>query len=167
MLGDRRSSRQFGGRRMLQSKIIWLADCSSAPEMHLGVSSMPQPYRHVPKRPTPVLSLFSAAHRFRIALSQTGGKWQGWLKTGPVVWRFPMPLSMTPGDSSRSSAAAQHGGERSVVNAGVVCRGAIRYGQGWEGGGKCSAVPGESTWKWSVPYAGGPVECSRVLLVVS
>jgi len=26
-LGSRRSSRQFGGRRMLQSKIIWLADC--------------------------------------------------------------------------------------------------------------------------------------------
>jgi len=29
MSGDRRSSRQFGGRRMLQSKIIWLGDCSA------------------------------------------------------------------------------------------------------------------------------------------
>jgi len=34
----RRSSRQFVARRMLQPKIIWLADCSSAPQMHLGVS---------------------------------------------------------------------------------------------------------------------------------
>jgi len=60
MLRDRRSSRRFGGGRMLQSKMIWLADCSSAPQMHLGVSRMPQRYRHVPKRPTPVLNLFSA-----------------------------------------------------------------------------------------------------------
>jgi len=65
MSGDRRSSGQLGGRRMLQSKIIRLADCSSAPQMHLGVSRMPQRYRHVPKRPTQFLSLFSATHRPR------------------------------------------------------------------------------------------------------
>jgi len=67
MLRDRSSSRQLGGRRMLQSKMILLADCCSAPQMHLGVSSMPLRYRHVPKRPTPVLSLslFSATHRLR------------------------------------------------------------------------------------------------------
>ena len=39
-LGDHRSNRQFAGRRMLQPRIIWLADCSSAPQMHLVVSSM-------------------------------------------------------------------------------------------------------------------------------
>ena len=33
--------------------------------MHLVVSRMPQRYRHVSKRPTPVLSLFSATHRLR------------------------------------------------------------------------------------------------------
>jgi len=36
-------------RRTLQSKIIWLADCCSAPQMHLGVYSMPQRYRLVLK----------------------------------------------------------------------------------------------------------------------
>ena len=65
MSRDRRSCRQFGGRRILQSKIICLADCSLAPQMELGVSRMPQRYRHVPKRPTPILSLFSATHRLR------------------------------------------------------------------------------------------------------
>jgi len=45
---------------MLQSKLIRLADCSSAPQMRSGASRMPQRYRHVPKRSTPVLSLFSA-----------------------------------------------------------------------------------------------------------
>ena len=54
-----------GGGGCYKLKIIWLADCSSAPQMHLGVSSMPHRYRHVPKWPTPVLSLFSAAHRLR------------------------------------------------------------------------------------------------------
>ena len=105
--GDRRSSRQVGGWRMLQSKIIWLADSSSAPQLHLGVSSnakltsdveesyggrrkagllvLPTTtaydtvwhqglalkllkcvrYRHAPKRPKPVLSLFSDTHRLR------------------------------------------------------------------------------------------------------
>ena len=38
---------------------------SSAPQMHLNVSSMPQRYRHVPKRATPALSQFSATHRLR------------------------------------------------------------------------------------------------------
>jgi len=32
------------------------------------------------------------------ALSQTGGKRQGLLETGPMVWHFPMPLSMTTRD---------------------------------------------------------------------
>ena len=47
-------------RRMSQSKIIWLADCSSAPQMHLGVSNKNLWYKRVPKRPTPVLNLFRA-----------------------------------------------------------------------------------------------------------
>jgi len=63
MVAERRSFSQFGGRRMSQSKIIWLTDCSSAPQMHLGVSSMPQRDRYVPKRSTQVLSPFSATHR--------------------------------------------------------------------------------------------------------
>jgi len=82
MSGDRRSSRQFEGRRMVQSKVIWLAGCSSAPQMHLGVSWMPQRYRHVPKRPTPVLSLFSATHRLRGSSEpygrQTAGVTKNW-----------------------------------------------------------------------------------------
>jgi len=63
-------------RRMPQSRIIWMADCSSAPQTHLGVSSMPQRYRHVPKRPTPVLTLFSATHRLRGSSEPNGGKGQ-------------------------------------------------------------------------------------------
>jgi len=55
MSGDRRSSRQFGGRRMLQSKIIWLADCSSAPQMHLWrietniLQLFPHPMAYLPR----------------------------------------------------------------------------------------------------------------------
>ena len=52
---------------------LWLADCHSAPQMHLGVSRMPQRYRHVPKRPTPVLSLLSAIHRLR-GISEPDGR---------------------------------------------------------------------------------------------
>ena len=55
---------------MLQSKIVRLAYCSSAPQMHLGVSSMPQRYKHVPKRPAPVLNLFCARLR---GSSEPGG----------------------------------------------------------------------------------------------
>jgi len=92
MSGDRSSSRQFGGRRMLQSKIIWLADCSSAPQMHLGVSSMPQRYMHVPKRLAPVLSLVSATHRLR-GSSEPGGRqtagvtenWAGGVALSPTT----------------------------------------------------------------------------------
>ena len=80
MSGDCRSSRQFGGRRMLQSKIIWLADCSSAPQVHLGVSGMPQRYRYVPKRPTPFLSLFSATHRLRGSSESDGRQTAGLTK---------------------------------------------------------------------------------------
>ena len=69
-----------------------------------------------------------------------------------------MPLSMTPGDRSRSSPALQHSGGSGVVNAGAVCRGTVHYGYGYEGSGT-PAVPGAPTRKWSVPYAGGPVEC--------
>jgi len=50
--------------------------------MHLGVSSMPQRYRHVPKRPTPVLSLSSATHRLRGSSdpdwTQTAGVTKNW-----------------------------------------------------------------------------------------
>jgi len=77
MLGNLRSSRQFGGRRLLQSKIIWLAECSLAPQMHLDVSSMPQRYSHVPKRPTPVLRLFSATHRLRGSSEPVGRQTAG------------------------------------------------------------------------------------------
>ena len=82
MLGDRRSSRRFGGQRMSQSSIVWIADCSLAPQMHLGVSSMPQRWRHVPKRPTPVLNQFSATHRHRGSSEpdgrQTAGVTRNW-----------------------------------------------------------------------------------------
>ena len=82
MSRDRMSSRQFGGRRMLQAKIIWLADCSSASQVHLGVSRMFQQYKNVPKRPTPVLSLFSASHRLRGSSEpdgrQTAGVTKNW-----------------------------------------------------------------------------------------
>ena len=137
MSGNRRPSRQFGRRRMLQSKIIRLVDCSSAPQMHLGVSRMPQRCRHVPKRPMPVLSLqYSVLPTdYGVTLSQTGDKRQGWPKTGPVLWHFPMPLSMTPGYWSRTWLALQHGGRRGVVNAGAVCQETVHYGQGHEGGG--------------------------------
>jgi len=98
MLRDRSSSRQFGGRRISQSKIIWLGDCSSAPQMHLDVSSMPRRYRHVPKRPTPVLSLFSATHRLR-GSSEPGGR-----QTAGVhkSWASGLALShAAPHDSRR------------------------------------------------------------------
>jgi len=117
MTGDRRSFKQFGGRRMLQSKIIWLADCSSAPQMHLGVSSMLQRYRHLPKRPTPVLSVFSATHRLRGSSEpggrQTAGMTKNWCQT--VAWHFPITLAITPGYWSRSWSAPQHGGGRGIV----------------------------------------------------
>jgi len=68
----------------------------------LGGSNMLQRYRHVPKRPTPVLSLFSITHRLR-GSSEPGGSQRSWLsKTGPVVWNFPMPLSMTLGQGLQS-----------------------------------------------------------------
>jgi len=86
MSGDRRSSRQCGGRRMLQSKILWLADCPPASQMHLGVSRMPQRYRHVSKRPTPVLGLFSATHRLW-ARRKTNGR--GGQKLGRCSGTFP------------------------------------------------------------------------------
>jgi len=35
---------------------------------------------------------------YGVALSQTGGERQGLLETGPVVWRLPVPFSMTPVD---------------------------------------------------------------------
>jgi len=51
--------------------------------MHLGVSSMPQQYRHVPKQRTPVLSLFSATHRLQDSTEpdgrQTAGVTQNWV----------------------------------------------------------------------------------------
>ena len=57
-------------------------DCTSAPQMHLGVTRMPQWYRHLPKRPTPVLSLFSATHRLRGSSEpdgrQTAGVTKNW-----------------------------------------------------------------------------------------
>ena len=70
---------------------------------------------------------------YGIALSQTGDKRQGWPKSGPVAWHFPMPLSTTPGYWSRSWSAPQHGGRRGVVNAGAVCQETVHYGQGCEG----------------------------------
>jgi len=53
--------------------------------MHLGVSNMPQQYKHVPKRPTQVLKLFSATLLpidSGEALIQAGGKRQGYQKLG-------------------------------------------------------------------------------------
>ena len=47
MLGYRRSSRQFGGRRMLQSKMRWLLDCFLGPQTRSGVSSMLKRYSPV------------------------------------------------------------------------------------------------------------------------
>jgi len=41
--------------------------------MHLGVFNMPQWYKHVPKRPMPVLSLFRATGRLR-GNSEPGGR---------------------------------------------------------------------------------------------
>jgi len=55
---------------------------------------------------------------YGVALSQTGDKRQGWPKIEPVVWHFPMPLSMTPEYWSRSWLAPQHGGRRGVVKSG-------------------------------------------------
>jgi len=72
MLGDRRSSRHFGGW-MLQSIRRWLAYWSSAPQMPLCVSSMPQGYRHVPKPLTPVFSLFCVTQRLW-GSSEPGGR---------------------------------------------------------------------------------------------
>jgi len=47
----------------------------------------------------------------------------------------PPPVArLTPGDWSQSSAAPQNGGGRDVVNAGAVCRGTVRCGQGYEWG---------------------------------
>ena len=87
MSGDRRSSRQFGGRRMLQSKIIWSADCSSALQMYLGASSMPQWYRHAQARRQDVAAGGAknqkGGHIFKIQYwmyEETGGpnvKWGG------------------------------------------------------------------------------------------
>ena len=103
------------------------------------------------------------------ALSQTGGKRQGFLETGPVGWHFPRRLSMTPGYWSRISPAPQHGGGSGVVNAGAVCQETVHYGQGYEGGGQCSAVPGAPAWKWNVPYAAGwmPVSTGKSSLRVA
>ena len=163
MSGDRRSSRQFGERRMLQSKIIWLADCSSAPQMHLGVSRMPQRYRRVPKRPTPVLSLFCATHRLRSSSEPDGRQTAGVTKN----WAGGVTLSHATLHDSRilkpSWSAPQHGGGRGVVNAGTVCQETVHCGQGYEGGGWCLVVPGAPAWKWNVSCAGGPVERPRAL----
>ena len=74
--------RCFGRQRMSQSRTIWMADCYSMPRMHLGVSSMAQGCRHVPTRPTLVLNLFNAAHRFRGSSEpdcrQTAGVTRNW-----------------------------------------------------------------------------------------
>jgi len=64
-------------RRMSQSKITWMANCSSAQQMHLDVSSMPQRCRHVPKPPTPVLNLFSATRRLRGSSEPDGRRTAG------------------------------------------------------------------------------------------
>ena len=77
MIGDRRSSRRFGGRRTLPSKIRWLVNCSSAPQLQLGISNKPQGYRHVPRRRTPVLSLFSATRSVRLISEPGGGQTAG------------------------------------------------------------------------------------------
>ena len=50
----------------------------TAPQRHRCISSMPQRYGHAPKRPTLVLSLFSATHRLRVSSepeweSESGG----------------------------------------------------------------------------------------------
>jgi len=82
LLRDRGPSRRFGGRRMLSSKITWLANCSSAPRMHLAASCMPQRYRHVPKWPTPVLAYLAPPRDCVEVLSQAGSKQPGWLNTG-------------------------------------------------------------------------------------
>ena len=116
---------------MLQSNVIRLADCSSAPQMHLGVSSMPQRYRHVPKGPTPLLSLFSATHRLRRSSEPSRSE------TAVVTrnWAGGLALSHAALHDSRlkpDSSAPQHGGGRGVVHAGAVCRGIVRYGQGCE-----------------------------------
>ena len=57
--------------------------------MHLGVSRMPQRYRHIPKRPTPVLSLFSATHRLRGSSEPDGRQTAGVTKN----WAGGMALS--------------------------------------------------------------------------
>jgi len=57
--------------------------------MHLGVSRMPQRYRHVPKRPTPVLSLCSATHRLRGNSEPDGRQMAGMTKN----WAGEVALS--------------------------------------------------------------------------
>ena len=66
-------------------------------------------------------------------------------------------------DWSQSSLAPQHGGGRGVVNAGALCRGTVNFWQAYVGSGWYSAVPGAPAWKWSIPYAGRPVECCAMI----
>jgi len=77
MSGDRRSSRRFGGRKMLQSKMRRLADCVSAPQMHMCVFSAPQRCRLVPKRPTALLGLLRSTHRLRVSSEPDGRQTAG------------------------------------------------------------------------------------------
>ena len=121
MSGDRKSSGQFGGLKLSQSKIILLADCSSAPQTHLGVSGMPQRYRHVSKRLTPVLSLFSATHRLRGSSEPDGRQTAGVTKN----WAGGLALSHAALHVSRrlkpefTSVAAWRKDHSRTVGAGV------------------------------------------------
>jgi len=74
MSRDRRSSRQFGGRRMLQSKIIWLADCSQRHRciwVYLGCHSDTGMYQSG-RSQFLVYSVLPTG--YGVALGQTGGK---------------------------------------------------------------------------------------------
>ena len=151
---DRRSSRRFGGRKMLQSKIVWLAHCSPAPQMHLGVSNLPQRYKHVPKVPTPIRGLFSATHRLPVS-SESGGR-----QTAGVTKNWTGGLELQLKREFTSTAAWRWKG---VVSAGALCRRTVHCGQGYEGGG-CLERQLEMEADEPVRRWGEPVECPRVLV---
>jgi len=126
-LGDRRSARRFGGRKMLQSKIKWLADCSSAPQMDLGVSTEACPsgtsMYHSGWRQFSVYSVLPTDSGVAMSRWEANGrgdwKLRWWCGTFPCRYLWLQEIE----------AGVQH--RRSMAGEGA----SWMHGKGYEGGG--------------------------------